>query len=216
MPLPPTEDERVPFWKNLWVWAGIVGIVSITLTRPCLRRVPEPPPPGPAIAAFAFHDTGGAPITLDDLRGQVWVASVTAKDCTSCARAQGAMRRLQDLFERDRIDVRLVTFVAESAGTDVNRVRDDERRFGATAPRWRFAVDASGAVNAWAPGVVSLVADPARVFRGPSDAWFGANALILVDRDGRTRGVYGTDDLGVDEVYYRAQHVLKETAPGAR
>ncbi len=203
------SDESVPFWKNLWVWAGIVGIMSITLVRPCLRRVPEPPPLGPAIAAFAFHDTGGAPLTLADLRGQVWVASVTANDCGPCARAQGAMRRLQDLFERDRIDVRLVTFVAESAGTDAARVQSDENRFGANAPRWRFALDATGAVNAWVPGVVSLVTDPARVFRGPGDAWFGANALILVDGEGRTRGVYGTDDLGVDEVYYRAQHVLK-------
>jgi cytochrome oxidase Cu insertion factor (SCO1/SenC/PrrC family) len=34
--------------------------------------------------------------------------------------------------------------------------------------------------------------------------------VVLVDGSGRIRGYYGTDDLGLDEVFNRAQHVLKQ------
>jgi cytochrome oxidase Cu insertion factor (SCO1/SenC/PrrC family) len=34
--------------------------------------------------------------------------------------------------------------------------------------------------------------------------------LVLVDGEGRVRGYYGSDEMGLDEVYNRAQHVLKQ------
>jgi cytochrome oxidase Cu insertion factor (SCO1/SenC/PrrC family) len=34
--------------------------------------------------------------------------------------------------------------------------------------------------------------------------------LVLVDGSGRIRGYYGTDELGLDEVFNRAQHVLRQ------
>jgi len=34
--------------------------------------------------------------------------------------------------------------------------------------------------------------------------------VVLVDGNGRIRGYYGTDEMGLDEVFNRAQHVLRE------
>jgi len=38
---------------------------------------------------------------------------------------------------------------------------------------------------------------------------------VLVDGSGRIRGYYGTDEMGLDEVYNRAQHVLRQQREAA-
>jgi len=40
--------------------------------------------------------------------------------------------------------------------------------------------------------------------------------LVLVDGAGRIRGYYGSDEMGLDEVFNRAQHVLREQREAAR
>jgi len=34
--------------------------------------------------------------------------------------------------------------------------------------------------------------------------------LAIVDADGGVRGFYSTDELGLDEIYHRTQHVLRD------
>ncbi len=34
--------------------------------------------------------------------------------------------------------------------------------------------------------------------------------LVLIDADGGIRGFYSTDELGLDEIYHRTQHVLRD------
>jgi cytochrome oxidase Cu insertion factor (SCO1/SenC/PrrC family) len=40
--------------------------------------------------------------------------------------------------------------------------------------------------------------------------------LVLVDGSGRIRGYYGSDELGLDEVFNRAQHVLRQEQEAKR
>jgi len=40
--------------------------------------------------------------------------------------------------------------------------------------------------------------------------------VVLVDGAGRIRGYYSTDEMGLDEVFNRAQHVLKQQREQAR
>ena len=43
--------------------------------------------------------------------------------------------------------------------------------------------------------------------------WNNGNRTVLVDPQLRIRGYYDTDPEGLDEVFHRAQHVLKEARP---
>jgi hypothetical protein len=51
-----------------------------------------------------------------------------------------------------------------------------------------------------------------RAESGPGSAMDIAHTgkIVLVDGSGRIRGYYGTDEMGLDEAFNRAQHVLKE------
>jgi cytochrome oxidase Cu insertion factor (SCO1/SenC/PrrC family) len=40
--------------------------------------------------------------------------------------------------------------------------------------------------------------------------------LVLVDGSGRIRGYYDSDEMGLDEVYNRAQHVLRQQRDASR
>jgi len=42
--------------RNLYLWAFLLGVVVLTLMRPCLRRVPAPPPVRGTLPGFTFVD----------------------------------------------------------------------------------------------------------------------------------------------------------------
>ena len=44
MTAPEEEAPSPPPWRNPWVLGGLLGVLFVTLMRPCTRNVPPPPP----------------------------------------------------------------------------------------------------------------------------------------------------------------------------
>jgi protein SCO1/2 len=97
--------------RSPYVWAFVIGIVTLTLIRPLLRHVPEPPPVLSQLPRFSLVGVDGKPYGSAELSGQVYVANFFFTSCRSiCPAIMQGMGRLQDGFrQRDIQGIRLVS-----------------------------------------------------------------------------------------------------------
>lgn len=208
----PPPSPRAPWWRNPWIIAAISGVITITLIRPLTRRIPDPPPIEGEIQDFRMLDPNGRVVAKKDLAASVRVAALIALDCGECARVTGAMRRLQDLFERDGIDIQLISFVTDITKNNTFRWTRYIERFDTRPGRWLWLSVDPADVETWTKtSFFAHLSDPAAFARAPTGEWVALTRLIILDRENRIRGYFGYDAQGIDEVYYRAQHVLYET-----
>ncbi len=201
---------RVPIWRNPFVIAFVVGCVTVTLMRPLLRYEPKPPPILSTLPEFSLVDTSGRPFGSADLRGQVWIASFFFTRCPSvCPLLMQHMAELEKRYADDGIQgIRLVSITVDPAYDTPAVLRDAEPRYGVDPARWTLLTGAPDAVR-------TLLRDGFRVPGFESAASANGDIphttkVVLVDPSGNVRGYYDTDADGLDEVYWRAQHVLKE------
>jgi protein SCO1/2 len=121
------------------------------------------------------------------------------------------MARIQDGFVRMEIHgIRLVSFSVDPGHDTPEVLRAYAKELGADPAVWTLLTGDPERVH-------ELVIDGFKVPRGavpgatsgPEDVAH-AGKVVLVDGSGRIRGYYGTDETGLDEVYNRAQHVLRQ------
>jgi protein SCO1/2 len=205
------EAERpVPLWQNPFVWAFVVGCVMVTLIRPFLRFEPKPPPVLSELPAFSLVDQDGKPFGNADLRGQVWIASFFFTKCPSvCPLLMQRMAALQNRFQAEHVDgIRLVSLTVDPVNDTPERLRAAAPGYGVDPTRWTLLT-----------GPIERVHDLCvNGFKVPGFDGTGmingdiphTTKVVLVDPHGRIRGYYDTDEQGLDEVFWRAQHVAKE------
>jgi protein SCO1/2 len=203
-------EGRTPLWRNPYVVAFVIGCVTMTLLRPLLRYEPKPPPVLSTLPEFSLVDSSGKPFGSADLRGQVWIASFFFTRCPSvCPLLMQHMAELQKRYADAGIDgIRLVSITVDPARDTPTVLHEAEPLYGVDPARWTL-----------------LTGPPARVqelcvsgFKVPGFDGTGmvngdiphTTKVVLVDPTGHIRGYYDTDADGLDEVFHRAQHVLKE------
>lgn len=203
--------ERGRFWwlKSPWVIAFVAAALTLVLVRPFLRHEPDPPPVQYELPDFSLTSQSGEAFGSDDLRGEVWIASFFFTSCPSiCPKLMQAVLSLQDRFEADGIDVKLVSITVDPEVDTSAVLREYGAKLGADFDRWTFLTGSEAQIR-------ELVIDGFQLHLGDKErnqnnvidiAHVGR--LVLVDWDGGVRGLYETDDPGLDEVFHRAQHVL--------
>ncbi len=198
--------------RSPYFWGFVIGIVTLTLIRPLLRHIPEPPPVLSQLPEFSLVGVDGKPFGSGELRGQVYVANFFFTSCRSiCPAIMKGMARLQDGFtQRNITGIRLVS-ISVDPGYDTPEVLGAYgTEMGVDPLRWtlltgdpddvrRLVVD--GFKTPMVPGAPE---DPQ-----PIDIAH-TGKLVLVDGAGRIRGYYDSNETGLDEVYNRAQHVLRQ------
>ena len=201
-----------PFYRNPFVIAFLAGIVTLTLIRPLLRREPEPPPVLSQLPAFSLTDQEGRAYGSAELTGQVYITSFFFTRCPSiCPALMHDVRKLQDGFaERGVEGVRLVSITVDPENDTPAVLKQYGQLLKADFGRWTFLTGPPAEVEALVVGGFKTPMD--RAESGPGSAMDIAHTgkIVLVDGSGRIRGYYGTDEMGLDEAFNRAQHVLKE------
>jgi len=196
MPAPPARPLllRYPF-----LWAFLLGAIVLTLIRPCLRRVPEPPPPTGRFPDVALVDQTGRPFGRDTMSGDVWVVAFLREGCGEpCDAALRRLREIGTTYAALHVDrIRLLSVVAASEG-----VKKRIAAAGADPSRWVFASGGPAAVRVLATAACGA----------PEPASPGC--LAIVDAGGNLRGHYAADADGFNEVYNRARHVRDAPRPG--
>ena len=204
--------------RNPYVWGFVIGIATLTLIRPLLRHIPEPPPVLSQLPAFSLVGMDGKPYGSAELRGQVYVANFFFTSCRSiCPAIMQGMARLQAGFaERGIRGIRLVSISVDPEHDRPEVLSMYAKGMGVDPERWTLLTgDAERVRSLVVDGFKTpMVSAPAG---GPEPIDIAhTGKLVLVDGLGRIRGYYDTNEMALDEVYNRAQHVLRQEREAAR
>jgi protein SCO1/2 len=197
--------------RNLYLWAFLLGVVVLTLMRPCLRRVPAPPPVQGVLPGFTFLDDAGRPFGPERLRGAVWIVHLfyigCGADCAGTLQSLGEIRRAYADLGIDGI--RVLSLSVDPQHDTPAALRAFETEQGEDPGRWLLATGATADIEAFAGRIYGPPPSGGPVPSGdtPLDAVARSGRLVLVDPEGGLRGIYASDASGIDEIYNRAQRV---------
>ncbi|RMG98035.1 MAG: SCO family protein [Deltaproteobacteria bacterium] len=213
---PDLADRPVPphlafLRRHIWIIAAVLGVVTLTALRPLLRHVPEPPPVMFELPDFELVRQDGTPFRRSDLEGHVWVVSFFFTSCPStCPKVTAAMKSLAERYEAHGLPVRLLSVSVDPKRDTPEVLARYAETIGADPERWTFVTGAEADVRALLEQGFRLgVGDRAEQPDGRYDIAHSTKVALVGPRGG-VRGYYGIDELGLDEVFHRSQHVLRE------
>ena len=199
-------------FRNPWVWAFFIGIVTLTAIRPLLRRVPEPPPVLFQLPEYSLVASDGRPFGSAELRGQVYIASFFFTSCRSiCPPLMHGVKQLQEGLARNEVQgIKLVSISVTPEQDTPSVLTDYGKTLGVDPARWILLTGDEQRVKEIVVGGFKTPIDP--VPQGGAEPMDIAHSgkLVLVDGLGRVRGYYDSSEMGLDEVFNRAQHVLRQ------
>jgi protein SCO1/2 len=199
--------------RSPYFWAFLSGIVALALIRPLLRHEPPPPPVLGELPAFSLTDPTGRPFGSADLAGQVWIANFFFTRCPSiCPKLMDAAARLDRRLDEAGVEgVRLVSITVDPEWDTPERLRHYAAARRIDPARWTLLTGDAAAIHALVYGGFKTALGPPETDPGGVIDIAHSGKLVLVDWAGRVRGYYDTDELGLDETFHRARHVLAES-----
>ncbi len=213
-PSDPDEGVQKPRRRSLnpWFLAALAGLVLIPAIRPLLRFEPDPPPVLRELPQWRLVDQNGQAFGSDDLAGDVYVASFLFTRCaTVCPRLTASLRQLERRYRDEGVEgVRLVSFTVDPEHDTPERLRDYARSRSLDLERWSLVTGAERELRSVVvDGFALPMGERLDLAGGLVDVAHAAR-LALVDRDGGVRGYYGSDAVGLDEVFHRTRQILAE------
>lgn len=208
-----TSEEKKPWYKNIFLWYFVIGVVTLTALRPFLRREPPPPPVLRRLPPFELVDQNHKTFSLSDLQDQVWVANFIFTRCGSiCPILTSRMAGLQERYETYGVDeIKLLSISVDPEYDTPDVLTDYAELHGADPERWTFLTGDLESVRALViEGFAAGMGERAENEIGMVDISHSGK-FVIVDPQGGIRGYYDTDPEGLDEVYYRSRHVLNES-----
>lgn len=205
-------EGRVPLHRNLYVWGFIIGCIVITAIRPFLRHVPAPPPVLGHVPSYTLTDSSGKPFGSADLRGHVYVANSFFTSCPSiCPALMRSLAKLQDRYKAEGVlGIRLVSISVDPVNDTPARLQAYAAGIGVDPKRWTLLTGSPEEIRAIVVGgFKTAMGEPATEPPDLIDITHSGK-LVLVDAEGGLRGYYDSDEMGLDEVFHRSQHVLHE------
>lgn len=209
----PARPGRVIRFVQRYPWhIAVVALAGFLLViRPVLRHVPDAPPVLYQLPEFALLDQDGQPFTNETMAGRVWVAGFIFTNCPSvCPRITSAMARLQERYEKHDVDVGLVTFTVDPAVDTPQVLSAYAEGVGADRDRWRFVTGDVEAARTLVIEGFRLPVEPEPVKPDGTYDIVHSMRLAIVDGNGGVRGFYETDEMGLDEIFHRSQHVIRD------
>ncbi len=169
---------------------------------PVLGNVPD----------FALTAHTGQPITLNDLRGKIWITNFFFTTCRSiCPIMQDNMVEVQKAFASNPY-VQIVSFTVDPEHDTTTVLRDYAYRRGAMPGKWLFVTGEKKAIYRLARQGFKLAADDVpEELQGTRHDFIHSEKFVLVDAQGRIRGYYsGLDMEQVRRLIEDVQKLLRE------
>jgi len=208
------------FWLLMALSLAAVGAVAyLQFTRVDQARRGLGTADGPAslpvintLHDFTLTERSGQAVSLDDLKGGVWIADFIFTNCAGpCPVMTNRMLDLQNTLQRDRIEgVKLVTITVDPAQDTPAVLRDYAATKGASPKRWLFLTGDK-------KKIYDLVLDGFKL--GVADDGDREHQIIhstrfaLVDREGRLRAAI---NVMTDEEMYDPQAASPRLSDSAR
>lgn len=181
--------------SRLWRVIAVTGVAAlagaVALREVGASRRLAPPEYG-RLPAFSLTDQDSRPVSLDSLRGVVWVADFVLTRCAGqCPLMSQQMARLAEEF-RAWPSVRFVSFSVDPDYDRQEVLAGYAKRYAAAGDRWLFVTGEKAQL--W-----RLCQDGFRLAVGPGEAdspepLTHSVRLALVDGEGVVRGYYDATD----------------------
>ncbi len=199
-------------WMNPWLLAAVAGLILIPAIRPLLRFEPDPPPVQRELPAWRLIDQDGRSIGSAELEGEVWIASFLFTRCTTvCPQLTSSLGRLQRRFREEGVDgTRIVSFSVDPEHDTPERLRAYGESRGIDLDDWALVTGSRADVRSLVRDGFALPMGERLDLPGGFVDFAHTARLVLVDRSGAVRGDYGSDDVGLDEIFHRTRQVLAE------
>jgi len=171
------------------VHAFLTGCTPAPTTSASTGNRPDLDIPAPA---FTMTERSGNPVTRDDLKGKVWVASFVFTRCSGpCPQVSATMARLQkELKLSENPNLRLVTFTVDPDRDTPNELKEYANRYQADPEKWLFLTGLPEAE------LHKLLKDGFKVTAQRStsqeagDEFDHSSRLAVVDKHGTIRGYF--------------------------
>ena len=209
------ESRNPAVERFLWfsLVAILVGVTSVSFwkirTAAPKAGKPSPAPTLPALGEepvfvpdFSLVDQRANPVTLADLKGQVWVANFFFTSCrlAVCPMMTKRMEQIQKALPEGAA-VKLVSITVDPERDSPEVLAGYAATYGAKEDRWLFLTGNKGAI-------LRLAREGFRLPAGedPNDH---STRLVLVDRAGRICGYYSyNEDASVAELQRQLRALL--------
>lgn len=88
---------------------------------------------------FEYTNQDGETVSLEDLKGDYWVATFIFTNCeTICPPMTANMSQIQNEFKEEEIDVQFVSFSVDPANDDPEALKEFGEMFDADFSNWNF------------------------------------------------------------------------------
>jgi protein SCO1/2 len=162
------------------------------------------------VPSFELTDQDGQPFGSAQLRGRVWVASFLFTSCSqACPTLAAQLANLRTRMARhgDRFHVVSVTVDPETDTPE--RLREFADRFGGTS-QWTLLTGAPEDVRATTErAFFQPEARRTEIDVAPGYDILHGTGVLLVDRDGRCRGLYTSDGEGMERLARDIERLLE-------
>ncbi len=190
-PRPPIEEW--PWYKNPFLWAFVVGIILLTMLRPCTRYEPEPLPSLGQIPSWLAPD--------EPLAQEIALVLFAADGCARCDEAIEGTLYVMRRLERSDLPIDVIIYYEE--GTDLTHVRNQ------IAYESRVTLQPIEVPDDWYRGSFERVAASGQALPQKWSEFLQIGSVWILDQRHDLRGPlepFDTD--GRSELFYRTQHVI--------
>ena len=145
---------------------------------------------------FSLQERSGRPVTLADLKGNIWIANFIYTNCPDTCPIQSAqMKEIQAEFINEG-DLRLVSITVDPKRDTPKVLSEYASRFGADSERWLFLTGEKQAIYRLAQEGFYLAAVEIPQEKRPSTGATHTHSprFVLVDRKAQIRGYYTSTD----------------------
>jgi len=180
--------------KLVWLaWGGLAAMLALILGGFLWSRAGASSEPMPVIGLlkeFNLTNQNNEAVTLNSLRGKVWIADVIFTRCPGpCTKMSGVMAKLQSSL-RAEDSVGLVSLTSDPEYDTPARLKAYASNFDADARRWWLLTGARRQIRELEVNDFKFVVVEKRPAdrQIPDDLFIHSTSFMLVDRQGRLRG----------------------------
>ena len=205
-----TREYRKISWM---LWAGVALLMATLFLALLLAQVRYRSSLGPPlqdlgpVANFALTNQHGQAVSLDDLRGHVWIADIIFTRCMGpCLKMTRHMKELQQALPQ-KSDARLVTLTTDPDFDTPAVLKKRAEQVGAEPKRWMFLTGSKKEISNLAVSSLKLTAVEKKPEEreDPSDLFIHSTIFVIVDRKAHLRGVFQTTGEGIDPEQAKTQ-----------
>ena len=188
------------------VWAGLGLLIATLLLGFLLAKLKQQRlgaktlPVYGQVADFRLTNQVGASVKLADVKGRVWVADIIFTRCPGpCGTMTGHMKTLEQALPADSA-ARLISITTDPQYDTPEVLAAYAAHAGADTNRWWFLTGSKSDITKLAVDSLKLTTIEKKPEERESveDLFLHSTLFVVIDKQGRLRGIYETLGEGVD------------------